>query len=285
MTSNRQIFVSTGGFQKFDPIYVVKLLNTHGLFNIELSGGTYFPNQEKQLKSLSKINNLLLHNYFPVPNEAFVLNLASDSFQIRNKTVQFIERAINISNMIGSEFYGFHSGFLLNLAVNDLGATIKRNICQSKSKGIDNFVDSVNNIVNKQNKSKVKLLVENNVLTKGNYKKFGSNPFLCCTGHEITEVFQKLPSNIGLLLDLAHLKITCETLNLNLDEEVDKVQNVVQFLHISENDGLSDLNQPINPDSELWVQANKFKCPVTLEIYSQNLAEINQQVTFAKQLL
>ena len=54
----------------------------------------------------------LVHNYFPIPQMSFVLNIASFDEQIRNLSLQHIKKAIDLCKKIGAELYTFHPGFL-----------------------------------------------------------------------------------------------------------------------------------------------------------------------------
>ena len=54
---------------------------------------------------------------------------------------------------------------------------------------------------------------------------------------------RELPQDIGLLLDLGHLQISCN-FNIDKNKELDKILNMlsdrIYEIHISENDGIKD---------------------------------------------
>ena len=88
------IYLSTGGFQNLTPQSVIQKFNKKGIKSIELSGGKYV-NQKKIITFFKKKKNInySLHNYFPVPKEKFIINLASIEkkilFNIIKKTLIF----------------------------------------------------------------------------------------------------------------------------------------------------------------------------------------------------
>jgi len=65
--------------------------------------------------------------------------------------------------------------------------------------------------------------------------------------------FRNLKSdlNFNLLLDVAHLKVSSSTLGLNFEEELAYLLPKSSYVHLSDNDGLHDLNFAIKKDSEL----------------------------------
>ena len=74
-----KIFCSTGGAKK-SALDVAEYFLSNSITNIELSGGIYDPKTFDRILDLqSKGANFLTHNYFPVPKESFVLNLASQN--------------------------------------------------------------------------------------------------------------------------------------------------------------------------------------------------------------
>ena len=73
-----------------------------------------------------------------------------------------------------------------------------------------------------------------------------------------------------ILLDLAHLKVSCNTLGLNFNEESKKMISMTNYLHLSDNDGKSDSNKSFDKDSDIFkslVKHNLRGKIVTLEIY------------------
>ena len=80
-------------------------------------------------------------------------------------------------------------------------------------------------------------MIENNVLTQNTKKEFKQNPFLMCEKDECLKVINKLPENVKLLVDIAHLNLK----NFEFCAEVFKsCNNIIGGYHLSDNNGLSD---------------------------------------------
>ena len=119
------------------------------------------------------------------------------------------------------------------------------------------------------NKNKnIKLYFENNVLSKKNLERFKTNPFLLTDTNSFRELKKSIDFN--LLLDLAHLKVSCKSLNLNFYDEANSLIKETDYLHISGNDGNHDSNNSIIEDKQLIkvLDKNNLKSKtITLEIY------------------
>ena len=66
---------------------------------------------------------------------------------------------------------------------------------------------------------------------------------------------------MGFLLDIGHLKVSSKTLKKNFYEELRKTVKISDALHLSDNDGISDLNHPLKTNSKIW---NIIKKNITL---------------------
>ena len=65
--------------------------------------------------------------------------------------------------------------------------------------------------------------------------------------------YEELKQNFdfNLLLDLAHLKVSCKSLNLNFYDEAMYLINCTDYIHISGNDGVVDSMQSILDDKDI----------------------------------
>ena len=68
-------------------------------------------------------------------------------------------------------------------------------------------------VSDKASKHGINIMVENNVLSKKNLDIFGDNPFLMCDSSESMQIIGNTPDNIKLLVDVAHLKVSANSLN------------------------------------------------------------------------
>ena len=108
------IYLSTGGFSLLNGYETSKLFAENNITNIELSGGTQDVEQLDKLLSLNSVCNFQIHNYFPPPQEPFVFNLASEDELIFTKSFHHAHTAIDLAEKLGSKFYSFHAGFLMD---------------------------------------------------------------------------------------------------------------------------------------------------------------------------
>ncbi len=280
------IFHSTGLFAKSKTSSIVRKLISNKVYNIELSAGAYEKNIVnyliKKKRENSKIN-FLIHNYFPPSRKPFVLNLSSGNKEIRKKSIKLAMDAIKLSSKLGSKFYGFHAGFLIDPLIKSLGKTIDyNNFPLKRSVARKNFVKSVKILSKYAKKNNVNLMIENNVLTKKNYKLFGYNPLLCVENKEINLIMKQMPSNVNFLLDVAHLNVSSKTLGFNKIKFLKECNKWIKAYHLSENDGLSDSNKFVSKKSWFWKHLKKDVYSFTLETRSNNLNDIKKQIKFTK---
>ena len=218
----------------------IKILNKKNIDCIELSWGQYSKKISNNIIK-NKNNIFAIHNYFPVPKKSFVLNLASNNSQIYRKTLSNFKRSINLSNKLKSRYFSFHAGFLLDPNPKNLGKTLEKIKLQPRKKTFETFVKRVNEVADYAKKKNVKILIENNVLTKKNLLKFGSNPLLLTGPNEIIKFFKKTNNNVGFLLDVGHLKVSSKTLKFNLFNAHKKLKPIIEGYHLSDNNGLEDI--------------------------------------------
>ena len=84
--------------------------------------------------------------------------------------------------------------------------------------------------------------------------------------------------NVGLLVDLAHLKVSANTEKFCKFEFLDATAKYTDAYHLSDNNGLADTNDPISANSWFWPYINKNLNYYTLEVYNQTLDIIQDQI-------
>ena len=242
-----------------------------GFRNIELSGGTkYYPDYERDLLMLQdKFSiNYLIHNYFPPPVKPFVLNLASLNNKIFKESIDLCVRAIKLSKKLGCNRYAVHAGFLIDVKTDEIGKRVGLSRQFDKVKALKRFSDAWK-ILREEAKSDVSLYIENNVLSSTNAITFsGNNPFLLTDNNGYLELKEQIDFN--LLLDLAHLKVSANSLAIDYEVEMKNLLPHTDYIHISENDGLHDKNMRIDGSSKLIIELKKYNMKnrvITLEVY------------------
>lgn len=278
------IYVSSSCIQEKSIEHSIRALVDEGYQNIELSGGTDY--QEDALEVLLKLKeelnvNYLLHNYFPTPVSPFVLNLASLDENTSRLSIENIKKSIDWSVKLGAEVFAFHAGFLLNIPLIQIGKKIGKTDLFDEVLAYEKFSKNLY-LVQEYNNNRVNLYVENNVLSLPNYESFCSkDPFFFTSSNNLIDM--KLPKNFGLLLDVAHLKVSCQTLGLNFNLELNKLYDKTSYIHISDNCGSVDSNDQLEEGSllyeslsEMWVAGKT----ITIEVYSglKNLKKTHETI-------
>ena len=263
------IYVSTSCVKSNDIKKSINCLINNGFRNIELSGGSQnYNGLEKDLISIkeNKKINFVLHNYFPPSDIPFVLNLASLNDKIYEMSLSHYKKALDLSKLLGSKKYGLHAGFLIDPDIKNLGKKISKNKLFNRSECIDRFCDAYK-ILDKYSPG-IKLYVENNVFSYENKIVFEKNPFLFTDFETYNELSNKIDFNI--LLDVAHLKVSSNSLSLSFADQFKKLSAKSDYIHISDNDGLSDSNKSLIKESEMFNILSKINYEnkiITLEIY------------------
>lgn len=279
------IYVSSSGLKNSKISGAVVDIAKAGIKDIELSGGTeFYPEMFNELEELREQYqlNYRCHNYFPPPKKHFVLNLASNDEAILTQSRAMIQENIELSKKWKSDAYGFHAGFLISPKVDELGKPITKSPLQDKTKALHNFVTELKKLENLE----VKIFVENNVFSDFNFKNFqGQNPFLLCTYEDYKEMKAMCPS-LNLLVDVAHLKVSCKTLGLNFLDQLEKILPHTQYLHLSDNNALADENLGLSKSTDYLsiLKGNIKNKKITLEVYD-GLEKINQSLEIVHSLL
>ncbi len=279
------IFVSTGGFYNFTAADTADFFRNNGFDSIELSGGLYSECNVRRLISLSKILNFRVHNYFPPPLKPFVFNLASLNPEIYKMSMEHVVKSMQLAVDLGAPIYSFHAGFLLDPRVSELGGKMPSRNLYDRSKSLEVFIDRLNILSNQAYILGVQLLIENNVLSDNNYKQFGCNPFLMVNSDECVNVMQNTPANVNLLIDVAHLKVSANSLNFDPRDFLFKCNDWIKAYHLSDNNGLSDSNECVDNDSWFWPYLKKDLDYYSLEVYEKSWQVIRQQYELTKEKL
>jgi sugar phosphate isomerase/epimerase len=245
-------------------------ITSWGFDKIELTGGfsrkSYLDFVDKYEQSHISFR---CHNYFPPPENPFVLNLSLKGDQILS-SLNLINESIKFSEKIGAEKYAVHAGFRISPKVEELGNQISRQKLMPHQRAEQNMIENFNAI--SLLSEKVRLYLENNVFSQANHISYeGENPFLLCSFSDYQQLSKKFKFKV--LLDVAHLKVTCNSLNLDFEENLASFLSVSDYIHISDNNGLADQNLELTKNSELFSLLNKYSNLLknktyTIEVYN-----------------
>lgn len=279
------IFVSTGGVKNKTAKETSIDFYECGISNIELSGGIYSATYKQDLVQLSDKINFQVHNYFPPPRNPFVFNLASVDIKLRERSIQHVINSMNLAIDLKRPIYSFHAGFRINPKVTELGQTIKKTTLSDRYSTLEIFGESISLLSEEARKKGVDLLIENNVLNKRNMETFGEDPLLLTEPNEIISFFENIPSNIGLLMDVAHLKVSSNTLSFDKKNALNSLKKYIKGYHFSDNDGYKDSNGPISNDSWFWNEINKDLDYYSIEVYNVKTSVLFDQYKLVRDKL
>jgi len=261
------IYISTGGISNKPAFQTSKILLDFGVKNIELSGGSYDPNNLIELKKLKNMINFKVHNYFPPPENPFVFNLASNDLDIAKMSEDHAKKAMRWSVELNCNSYSFHAGFLLDPKVEELGRKVEKRKLINRDEGLKLFLDRVNRLSDYAISLGVELMIENNVLSLKNSKNFEENPFLMADINETKYIMNNTSSNVNLLIDFAHLKVSSKSIGFDPITFLDEINAYIRAYHFSDNDGKSDSNQSFNNQSWFWDYMKKDLDYYSIEVY------------------
>ncbi len=265
------LYLSSSAIEKNHITDILKICAEHGIKYIELSGGTkYYEKIWDDLIWWKNQSRLVYscHAYFPPPPQDFVINLASCNDKIYHQSLQHYFNCIERLASLNCQFLSIHAGFLIEVNVAQIGKEITADIIYDEKKAIDRFCCAYRAIVKKAHKHQIRVYLENNVLDKNNYKRFQNhNYFLMTDSTSIKKLKQEL--DFDLLLDLGHLFVSCHTLLLDYQKEVTNLERFVQWLHISNNNGITDEHKILTPQSPVlhaFLYLLRPELNVTLEV-------------------
>ncbi len=279
------IFVSTGGTRSRTALDVAVNFYQAGINSVELSGGQHDVNFDSNLQKVAKYIKLQIHNYFPPPKIPYVFNLAADDPVIAKLSIDQVQSGIDIASRLDRRVYSFHAGFRINPLPSELGKGLARYALLERSKSLQLFRERVFMLSDVAQNFGVQLLIENNVLTAENFSAYGEDPLLFTRSDEIIEFMKFAPSNVGILLDVAHLKVSANTLNFCKYKAHEELLPYIKAYHLSDNNGKYDSNQRVLPNSWFWDVINRSLDSYTLEVYGLSNEELRRQYIEANEYL
>ena len=188
--------------------------------------------------------NYLIHQLFPPPKESFILNLASTDKEILQKSMNQIKISIDFCKEHKIPLFSFHSGFR-----GDPNDEFRFNFEEKLDydSAFNIFSNALIELVKYSNSRNVKIAIENNVLADYNLTDNKNEILLMCELWEYEKLFEiKELENLGLLIDLGHLKVTANMLKFDPEKFLNGLKHRVCALHVHENSGVKDEHFCIN---------------------------------------
>lgn len=258
-----------------------------GLRNVELGSS------HKHIHSLSPARlaqynfELIVHHYFPPPPEPFIVNLASQNPEILGRSREHVKRAIEFCYSSGIKLFTFHAGFRAD--PDEKLRFPQDQPVTAYETAFAIFIESIDKINSYAQQQGIKITIENNVLSEYNVVN-GQNRFLLlCKAEEFERLGERIYSaNVGIALDLGHLKVTSHWLNFDKYQFIDRAKDKVFAIHIHENKGRVDEHRELDETSwclEVIGRSGFSKLPIVLESTKLTIEQIIQQVSLMKEVL
>ncbi len=233
-----------------------------------------------------------VHNYFPAPATPFVLNIASLDPDGLRQSRAFGEAAIALANEFQAPYYSIHAGFAAALKPEHLGqpgrlASILTPADIDREAAYDVMIETTRHLADYAAKRGMDLLIENNVISPLFLERMSVNPLLLTEGAEISTFFDDVQrDNVGLLLDVAHARVSATACKFSVYDMIERVAPFVRCLHLSDNDGREDNNQPVSPESWFLPLLKNFShCDFVIEAYNLEPGQMHQQLNLVQQHL
>lgn len=250
---------------------VLKEYRSAGLENVEISAPhLYVPIDElaDMLVSFSSSGmGFIFHNYFPPPEDDFVFNPVSRSEDVLKRSRQLVRSAVGLAQKVGANLYSCHPGYLCDAFAAKSGKfSFDENNAVSRDEGMEMlksdfapFCNALEGLA--PEKGRVFMALENLFPPEK-----GENYSLLCTMDEISGLFDSpgvKDSDIGLLIDLGHLSVSSNIMGFDkigfMDKAIEKYGDRIYEIHLSDNDGRSDLHDCIRESSWQLTALGRFR--------------------------
>ncbi len=279
------VYVSTGAFQTKDINAILEIADRYDIRYLELAPGlNYNEDIINIILAASGLFHFLIHNYFPTPEEPFALNLASTDKNIIDKSLNMVLNNIDLTAGLGASHYSLHCGFCFDTDGSALGSEKQTELKMNPyTEAKEIFVRNIKYICEYAERKDIRIAIENNVLA--GFAKDKENYLLGVTDTDIKEILSAVDKkNLGVLFDLAHAKVSCQSLGRDLSKMAEELSNSIIEIHISENDGVTDQNLMLNRDSETvsYIRGCRH-VPVTLEVYDITPEQIKEQIALVEE--
>jgi len=244
----------------------LKICKEEKIYSVELGSNHCYEESYDYLSDFPF--QYLVHNYFPIPKESFVLNIASADPNIRNKSIQHIKNSIRFCEKIGAELYTFHPGFLTDPVGEHLSKKNYdfqwddnqiNNINYKKAK--INMYLALDDVIKYAKSRKISIAIE----TEGSLNK--KNHLIMQHPDEYEEFMKKYsPTDISINLNIGHLNLAAKAFQFKREDFVDLIKNYIIAMELSHNDGIEDQHLPLQQNGWYW--------SIILDPYFKNIYKI-----------
>jgi sugar phosphate isomerase/epimerase len=287
--SSRPIFASTACVKGREPLLArLSAYREAGIEAIELGMRiTLKPSDLARLPDLVRIDSpFLVHNYFPPPEEPFILNLASADPIIRQRSLDLAQQAILLSRQLNAPFYAIHAGFVTDPYGFGNPYFLYPEITEANARqnAFKRFIDALSIVNQVAARHDVELLVENNVCAPEIWGQV-----LLDRADEFLQLFEAMDSpNLGVLVDFGHLNVAAHTLGFDRLDFIERLTPYIRCFHVHDNDGTHDTHRPVQPGSwvlEVLRRPEFARLPLVVEAKFDDVTSLSQHLTWLRERL
>ena len=282
---SNNIFLSTTCFNEDSLEEIIKISRNNGITNLEISGGLEFIDEKKLLELFEKnIDiNFRFHNYFPIPKNSFVINLASE--KTAKKSINNILKGIKFASQYGKKIFSFHAGLRFNPKVSSLGEEQLEYKILNSEISYNILEMSIRKIINQKIEDTI-VCIENNVVEKKNFNQ-ESNKYIFSDLTDSDFIKNLIKTyNIKVLLDVAHLKVSSKTLKFNPYKFIDEYYDSIFIAHLSDNNSINDEGSILKKESWFWKSIHwKNLKYISLEIKNADISTLKQQIELTSKMI
>ena len=249
MVDVSRVYVSTACLAGGSDVFrVLDAYAAAGLKNVEL--GATLSYRDGLAPGLFKRYsfNFIIHNYFPPPREKVVVNLASQDADVLRRSRQQIKRSIDFCHALGVDFFSVHAGFRIEPDDNfrfDLNGPVA-----PYEPSFETFVASVKEIDAYAQARGIRIAIENHGMPERDLSRGRNLAYMLCEAWEFERLWSAVPSaNVGMLLDLGHLKVAAQSLGFDKEDFIDRVKGKVFSFHAHDNNGIADEHEAVGEGS------------------------------------
>lgn len=229
-----------------------------------------------------------VHNYFPIPRESHVVNVASLDENIRKKSIAHVKDSIDFTSEIGGELYTFHPGFLSDPVC---AARTEKNFdfCFTKMprpnffKKAESFLyQSLDEIITHSKRRCVSIAIE----TEGSVKHH--RQLIMQTPEEFSLFKSRYgPGDLGINLNIGHIYLASKVFLFDVEAQVDFIKEYLVAMELSHNDGVEDSHLPLVRGAWYWsliMNQDYRHLPKILEFREVSEKQLRENVQLFRQI-
>jgi sugar phosphate isomerase/epimerase len=230
----------------------------------------------------------LVHNFFPIPEQGYVVNIASADDSIRQKSLAHIRSSIDFTSENNADLYTFHPGFLsdpVGADRSDINFDFKfdeQPLSTNRKLAEDHMYRSLDEIVTWAKQRNVTIAVETEGSVRHHHQLLMQSP-------SDFDLFKSRfsPVDLGINLNIGHVHLASRVFSFSVESIVDCLQHYLLAMELSHNEGEEDSHQPLIEGAWYWpiILREEFRdIPKILEFRDVSEADMHNSVALFRKV-